>query len=74
LLHLEKDEKQNDFGGDYQLRKLEEMRKNGLNRGQVEDVVENFMKASPKHFGHYLEVLQVLNSFSKEEISSALQN
>jgi hypothetical protein len=74
LLHLEKEEKQNDFGGDYQLRKLEEMRKNGLNRGQVEDVVENFMKASPKHFGHYLEVLQVLNSFSKEEISSALQN
>jgi len=50
------------------------MRKNGLNRGQVEDVVENFMKASPKHFGHYLEVLQVLNSFSKEEISSALQS
>ena len=74
LLHMDKEEKQEDFGKDYQLRKLEIMRAEGITRGQVEEVVENFMKASPKHFAHYLEVLQIVNSFTKEEVSSALQS
>jgi len=75
LIHIQEGELQSNTSSDYQLKKLEEMRKDEtFNRGLVEEVVENFILASPKHFQHYLGMLEVMRSLSKEEISSALAN
>ncbi len=74
LIHLQTDELQSNTSGDYQLKKLDEMRKEGLTRGLVEEVVENFISASPKHFQHYLGMLEVMRSLSKGEISNALSS
>lgn len=60
LICLEKGEEQSDFGTDRQLRKLEEMRSNGLTRGMVEQEVENFMTASPRIFSPYLAMLKMI--------------
>lgn len=72
LLHIKEGEDLKNISADYQLSKLQEMRDEGLSRGLVEEVVENFMKAHPKHFSYYLEVLQMMRYLSKEEISNAL--
>ena len=72
LLLLDKDEKQGDFQSDIQLKKLQEMRDNGLKRGLVEEVVEGFMKASPKHFNHYLVMQEAMKSLSKDDILNGL--
>ncbi len=74
LIHLQTDELQSMVSGDYQMRKIKEMREEGLTRGLVEEVVENFISASPKHFQHYLEMLEAMRLLSKEEISNALQS
>lgn len=76
LIHLDIEEKEdlNDYDTDKQLLKLAEMRKSGLSRGDMEEAVENFMIASPKHFAHYLGMLEVMKTIPKEEISSALQD
>lgn len=60
LLCLEEGENQRDTSKATHLKKLEEMRSEGLNRGMVEDTVTDFMKASPKQFGAYLEMLEYL--------------
>lgn len=60
LLCLDKDEDQRDCSDSTQLKKLDEMRANGLTRGVVEDTVTNFMNASPRQFGAYLEMLELL--------------
>lgn len=60
LICLEKGEDQKDCSTSHQIDKLERMRKDGLNRGFVEETVENFMKASPKTFGVYLAMLEMM--------------
>jgi DNA-directed RNA polymerase len=73
LLHLQEGELQSMTGSEYQLKKLAEMRKDEVfNRAMVEEVVENFIKASPRHFQHYLEMLEILKTLTKEDISNAL--
>lgn len=67
LLCLEKDEDQQECSKEIQIKKLDEMRANGLSRGQVEETVVNFMKASPKTFGVYLAVLEMTIPQLKEE-------
>jgi hypothetical protein len=60
LITLQKGEEQKDFGLNFQLKKLEEMRNEGLTRGMVEQEVENFLIASPKSYGPYLAVLELM--------------
>jgi|GEM_PF-5502106 len=40
--------------------KLEEMQRNGLDRGFVEESVRNFMKESPDSFGEYMLLMEML--------------
>jgi hypothetical protein len=47
--------------------KLKMFREDGLTRGMVVDVVENFMKASPKEFGVYLQMLELMKAPLSEE-------
>ncbi len=74
LMTMQEGEKMGDFGKDYQETKLKKMREDGLNRGEVEKVVENFMLAFPKHFAPYLGMLELMKGVSKDEILSALEN
>jgi hypothetical protein len=67
LITMTADESQSDFASDIQLKKLAEMRENGLSRGQVEDDVRNFIKAFPETFGVYLEVLEMMKAPAMEE-------
>lgn len=68
LLHLEQGENQRDCSKDKQEKKLDRMRSNGLDRGQVEAVVEGFIKASPNTFAPYLAMLEILKPGVEEEI------
>lgn len=68
LLCLNKDEDQKDCSEATQLRKLEELRKEGLTRGMVEDSVINFMKASPNQFGVYLQMLEMMRPEISEDV------
>lgn len=67
LLHLEDDEDQRNCSKDFQIRKLNDMRENGLSRGLVEEVVENFMNASPKTFAVYLAMLDLMKPVVEEK-------
>lgn len=58
LMHLAEGEDALDCSKDTQLKKLTQMREAGLSRGEVEEVVTNFMRASPASFGVYLEMLE----------------
>lgn len=62
LLCLYPDENQQDISEDYQHKKLDYLRANGLSRGFVEETVINFMKASPKVFGVFLQMLEILGA------------
>lgn len=75
LMHLDKEngEQMVDFDTEKQLGKLAEMRAEGLTREEVEETVENFMIALPKHFAHYLGMLEIMKEIRKGEISSALR-
>lgn len=72
LICLNQNEDQRNLSEDYQLEKLKELRENGLSRGLVEEAVENFMKASPKTFGAYLQVLEMMKAPIPEEALSEL--
>ena len=63
----------NDYGKESQEKKLLKMREGGLNREMVEEVVENFMMAFPKHFAPYLGMLELMKSVSKDEILNVLE-
>lgn len=67
LLHLEKDEDQRTTSSDFHLRKLEKMRSQGLSRGEVEGVVENFINAFPEQFAVYLKMLELMKPQLLEE-------
>lgn len=67
LLCLEKGEDPKELSTAKHLDKLERMRKAGLTRGLVEETVENFMKASPKTFGVYLAMLEMMKPQLQEE-------
>jgi hypothetical protein len=70
LIFLEPGEDQLDTTDALQLRKLEELRAQGLTRKFVEESVLNFMKASPATFGGYLVVLK---SMSLESLVESLK-
>ena len=67
LITLSENEDQKDFSSDIQLKKLQQMREDGLTRGQVEADVINFTKAFPESLGAYLEVLAMMKARQQEE-------
>ena len=67
LLCLEPGENQRDCSDSKQLKKLEEIRSNGLTRGMVEETVENFIKASGTTFGVYIQMLELMKAPLQEE-------
>lgn len=68
LMVLNEGEDMNDTTDATQLPKMEDMRKNGLTRGMIEEEVTNFMKASPNTFGVYLQVLEMTKLQLSDEI------
>lgn len=62
LLCLEEGEDQEVINEEEQLKKLKFLRSTGLKRGDVEKTVLDFMKASPKTFGAYLQMLEILQA------------
>ncbi len=67
LLHLEKDEEQHETGTDKQIKKLHNMRRAGLTRGQVEADVINFIKQHPEPFAVYIQMLEMMKPELKAE-------
>jgi len=69
LLTLSPDENQNDISSDFQESKLNAMRKAGLNRGEVEETVINFIEAHQEQFAVYIQMLEIMRLPRKGELS-----
>ncbi len=68
LLLLAEGEDMNDTDTSKQLKKLESLRQEGINRGMIEQEVENFLNASPTQFALYLEVRKTIQLLSEETL------
>jgi hypothetical protein len=66
LLHLGKDEEQQDVSSDKQELKLHAMRNNGLTRGEVEETVTNFIEAHQEQFAVYIQMLEIMRLPKKD--------
>ena len=65
IICLEENEDQTNTKEEPLRKKLTKMRKNGLDRGLVEESVANFIKASPNSFGDYAMLQEIISQMSE---------